>query len=118
MEHKERYFHECPECGLLTPWVQRKCDCGYQFRQRAPADRSVSVPVFVLSLLLALAVGLIVSGWYGTRPASDVAADAPAASAAPAPSAAAEWSSKNIGPMPGSPTKTVESDGLPVLVGP
>ena len=84
MEHKERYFHECPECGLLTPWVQRKCDCGYQFRQRAPADRRPVIAVFVLSVLLALAVGYILAG--GARSSPSVAAT-PAPTVAPAPTA-------------------------------
>lgn len=123
MERKERYFHECPHCGLLTPWVQRKCDCGYVFQRAAPARSGVSVPVFVLSVLLALAVGLMAAGWRGTQPVSVVVSEAPAASAAPVSSAPAkssfpDWSNQNVSPTPAPPTKTVENDGLPVLVGP
>lgn len=24
-------FHECPECGRLSPYLQSRCDCGYRF---------------------------------------------------------------------------------------
>lgn len=36
MEREERFFHECPECGALSPWWKGKCNCGYQFIQRNP----------------------------------------------------------------------------------
>lgn len=83
MERKERYFHECPECGLLTPWLQRKCDCGYHFKQSAPASRRSAVTIFALSILLALAVGYILAGGGSVRSAPVVAVTAPAATAKP-----------------------------------
>lgn len=83
MERKERYYHECPECGLLTPWLQRKCDCGYRFKQSAPASRRSTVAVFALSVLLALAVGYILAGGSAARSAPVITVTTPAPTVKP-----------------------------------
>lgn len=54
-------FYACPECGALMPYLQKRCDCGFRFRRRWPKDRRLVVAVVVLSVALALAVGVI---WY------------------------------------------------------
>ncbi len=86
MDPKERIFRECPSCGILVPWIQWRCDCGYRFRRKLPHDSRLSILVFVLSVLLALSVGYIISNesarWSSSSPAS--AAGTPAPSRAPA----------------------------------
>ena len=57
MKREERYYHECPECGLLTPWIQGRCDCGYKFRKKFTRDHSFAVIACVLSALLAFSAG-------------------------------------------------------------
>lgn len=59
MQRKERFFHECPQCGLFIPWLQGKCDCGYRFKRRFPPDRRIVALIAVLSALLLISVGII-----------------------------------------------------------
>ena len=56
MEHQERYYHSCPACGMLTPYLQGTCDCGYHFRRKFPKDRRMVYLSGVLSVLLVVAV--------------------------------------------------------------
>ena len=83
MEREERFFHECPECGLLTPWLQRKCDCGYRFKRRLPPDRRLVALIVVLAVLLAGAAGYILSGIEKAQPVVAESAVAPTPTPAP-----------------------------------
>lgn len=74
MEREERFFHECPECGLLSPWLQGKCDCGYRFKRRLPPDRRLVALVAVLAVLLAGTAGYIIAGDKSAQPAVAAAA--------------------------------------------
>lgn len=83
MEREERFFHECPECGLLTPWLQGKCDCGYRFKRRLPPDRRLVTLIAVLAVLLAGAVGYIMADEKTVQPVPAEAAVVPTPTPAP-----------------------------------
>lgn len=83
MDRQERFFHECPECGLLTPWLQGKCDCGYRFKRRLPLDHRLVALIVVLAVLLAGAAGYIIAGERSVQPVVAEAAVVPASTPAP-----------------------------------
>lgn len=56
---KERFFHECPECGLLSPWIQQKCDCGYKFNRKFLPNRLSITVIVILSTLLTASIIVI-----------------------------------------------------------
>lgn len=49
----ERCFHECPNCGLLTPYLQSRCDCGYRFATKKPTKSSRNLNAVCVILLIA-----------------------------------------------------------------
>lgn len=32
-------YHKCPKCGTLSPWLQMRCACGYQFTGKLFSER-------------------------------------------------------------------------------
>ena len=86
MDHQEKYYHACPSCGMLTPYLQGTCDCGYRFRRKFPKDRRMAYLAGVLSVLLVVAVFYAAGRYDAGYSAGVAAASTPAASPAAAPS--------------------------------
>lgn len=85
MDHQEKYYHACPSCGMLTPYLQGTCDCGYRFRRKFPKDRRMAYLAGVLSVLLVVAVCYAAGRYDAGYSAGVAAASTPAASPAAAP---------------------------------
>nr|WP_326184903.1 hypothetical protein [uncultured Oscillibacter sp.] len=81
---KERYFHECPECGLLTPYLQTRCDCGYRFSSCKPkgAGNEIAIVFIILIISVFLNVFLLLSLFHDRSDATvQSLPDSPASSA-------------------------------------
>lgn len=86
MERQERYYHSCPACGMLTPYLQGTCDCGYHFRRKFPKDHRMAYLAGVLSVLLVVAFCYAAGQYDAGYSAGLAVASTPSA----APAAAAE----------------------------
>lgn len=58
---QETIYRCCPQCGQLLPFIQRKCDCGYQFSKYVSLSPKNRVSFFIAAVLSVVSILLCIA---------------------------------------------------------
>lgn len=67
---KELLYRVCPACGMLMPYIQTRCDCGYHFTQHKKLRPSHLAAAAALSAVVFFFAGYGFSQFQGEQAAS------------------------------------------------